>query len=190
MINNCRYLVLQASPGLVLPVERTTGLGCIPEGRIVSYECTVTDPLDPPVASTVWLGTAFNCPSQAGSLNNRITIPHNQVLSGSTGGCSSLSAMSIGFNENDYTSRLSLTATNDLNGLTIICTLSDVVIVGNDTIIVGGEYNTSLYTINVSIPDRVSPSPSKYHGRRHFFLIHHRQLDPTLQYKQCGRIPV
>ena len=36
-------LVLQATTGLVLPVERTTGLGCIPEGNTVSYECTVND---------------------------------------------------------------------------------------------------------------------------------------------------
>ena len=80
-----------------MPVERTTGLGCIPEGKTVSYECTVTDPLDPPVASTVWLGTAFNCPSATDSTNNRITLQHESFQSGGAAGvCDDLFAMSIG----------------------------------------------------------------------------------------------
>ena len=46
--------------GLVLPEERTTGLGCTPEGRTVSYQCTVTDPTNPPIGSTIWRGSAFS----------------------------------------------------------------------------------------------------------------------------------
>ncbi len=61
------------------------------------YECTVTDPLDPPVASTVWLGTAFNCPSATDSTNNRITVQHESFQSGGAAGvCDDLFAMSIG----------------------------------------------------------------------------------------------
>ncbi len=56
-------LVLQATPGLVLPVERTTGLGCVPEGNTVSYDCTVTDYGGG--RSTLWRGSAFNCPSSS-----------------------------------------------------------------------------------------------------------------------------
>ena len=128
----------------MLPVERTTGLGCIPEGMTVSYECTVTDPLDPPVASTVWQGTAFNCPSATDSSNNRITLSHNQFVQ-SGGVCGGLSAMSTRFSRNEYTSRLILTASNELNGMTVICTLSRVSIVGNDTITVGGEQHNYDY---------------------------------------------
>ncbi|XP_064403761.1 uncharacterized protein LOC135349189 [Halichondria panicea] len=132
--------VLQATPGLVLPVERTTGLGCIPEGRTVSYVCTVTDPLDPPVASTVWQGTALNCPSASDTTNNRIILSHNQFQSGGNAGvCGGLSAMSIGFSRNEYTSRLILTASNELNGMTVICSLSGIFIAGNDTVIVGAS---------------------------------------------------
>ena len=124
----------------MLPVERTTGLGCIPEGRTVSYVCTVTDPLDPPVASTVWQGTALNCPSASDTTNNRIILSHNQFQSGGNAGvCGGLSAMSIGFSRNEYTSRLILTASNELNGMTVICSLSGIFIAGNDTVIVGGE---------------------------------------------------
>ena len=123
-----------------MPVERTTGLGCIPEGRLVRYECTVTDFNNPPVASTVWLGTAFNCPSDSVTTNNQITLPNSRVRR-AAGACGRLFAMSIGFNENNYTSRLNLTATNDLNGMTVLCTLSRVNEVGNDTIKIGGEYH-------------------------------------------------
>ena len=88
----------------MLPGERTTGLGCIPEGRSISYECTATDPLDPPVATTVWMGTAFNCPSTVATGNNLITLQHNIFGSGGTTGiCGGLSAMSIRFNGNNYT---------------------------------------------------------------------------------------
>ncbi len=133
---------VQATQGLVLPVERTTGLGCIPEGRTVSYECTVTDPLDPPVGpvtSTIWQGTAFICPTGDTATNNRISLPHSQSMFGA-GGCGGLSAVSTGFSGNDYTSTLTLTATTELNGLTVVCMLGENFVVGNDTIKIGGKY--------------------------------------------------
>ncbi len=138
---SCTYTVQgEATPttGLVLPVQRTTGLGCIPEGKTVRYECTVTDPLDPPVASTVWLGSAFTeCPGSS----SRISLSHPLFEpTGESGSCgSSLSAMSVGVSGNDYTSRLTLTATAGLNGMTVECTLSGSVVVGNDTLRTGGE---------------------------------------------------
>ncbi len=98
-------LVLQATPGLVLPVERTTGLGCIPEGRTVSYECTVDDDGS---RSTLWRGSAFNCPSSSSviSLAHFLYEPNGVTLT-----CGDLSAMSVGVSGNDYTSRLALIAT-------------------------------------------------------------------------------
>ena len=130
-------LVLQASPGLVLPVERTTGLGCISEGRTVSYECTVTDPTDPPIGSTVWQGSAFtDCPGRSSriSLSHPLFEPNRE-----SGSCGSVSAMSVGVSGNNYTSRLTLTATAGLNGTIIECTLSGSVVVGSDTLKTGGE---------------------------------------------------
>lgn len=130
---------VSATPGLVLPVDRTTGQGCIPEGRNVSYVCTVIEISNVPIGSTVWLGTAFDCPSGSDTSNNRITLNHNQFLSGGTVGvCGDLSAMSI--EGENYTSRLILSATTGLNGTTIMCTLSgNTPVVGTDTFVIGGE---------------------------------------------------
>ncbi len=119
----------------VLPVERTTGLGCIPVDRTVSYECTVDDDGR---SSTIWRGSAFNCTSSAST----ISLSH-ALFSGSevTIPCGDLSAMSVGVSGSNYTSRLTLTATTALNGRTVECTRSLSDIFGNDTIRIGGKYN-------------------------------------------------
>ena len=113
---------VQATPGLVLPVERTTGLGCIPEGRTVSYECTVSDTSNPTIGSTLWHGSAFTCTSSGISFFHSTFNPN-----GISRFCGDLSAMSVEVSENEYTSQLTLTATTELNGMTINCTLSSVV---------------------------------------------------------------
>ncbi len=130
----CAFLVLQATSGLVLPVERTTGPGCIPEGNTVSYECTVTD--NGGFRSTLWRGSAFNCPS---SLSRIILVHILFQPNGESGTCGDLSATSVGVSGDDYTSRLTLTATAELNGTIIECTRSDSVVVGSDTLTTGGE---------------------------------------------------
>ena len=117
----------------MLPEERTTGLGCITEGRTVSYQCTVTDPLDPPVASTVWRGSAFSCP-----YNWQVVLLHSLFELGVSATCGNLTAMSVGVNAREYTSRLTLKATIELNGQMINCTLAGVVLIGSDTLNVGG----------------------------------------------------
>ncbi len=53
--------------------------------------------------------------------------------------CGSLSAMSVGVSGDNYTSRLTLTATAGLNGRIIECTLSGSVVFGNDTLRTGSE---------------------------------------------------
>ena len=126
---------MEATPGLVLPEERTTGLGCIPEGRTVSYQCTVTDTTNPPIGSTIWLGSAFNCPSSS----SQITLLHPEFVSGVSASCGGLTAMSVGVNGTEYTSRLTLTVTTDLNRRMINCTLSGSMLIGSDTIRVGGK---------------------------------------------------
>ena len=117
----------------ILPEERTTGLGCIPDGTTVNYECTVTDTFG--IASTVWQGSAFNC---SGSPLNRISLLHSVYASGTSDTCGDLSAMSIGTDGTNYTSRLTVTANTGLDGTVIDCTISGVVLEGSDTIRVGG----------------------------------------------------
>ncbi len=56
-----------------------------------------------------------------------------------SGTCGDLSALSVGVSGDNYTSRLTLTATAELNGTIIECTRSGSVVVGSDTLKTGGE---------------------------------------------------
>ena len=85
-------------------------------------------------AATVWLGSAFNCPSSS----NRISLVHSGYVSGESGTCGDLSAMSICVNGTSYTSRLTVTANTGLDGTMINCTISTVLLEGSVTIRVGG----------------------------------------------------
>ena len=86
----------KSAPGLELPTERVTGLGCIPEGRSVSYQCTVSNN---GLAATVWQGSAFNCTSSSFSAKNQITLLHSRYSApmGVMGICGDFSAMSVNF---------------------------------------------------------------------------------------------
>ena len=117
----------------ILPEERTTGLGCIPDGTTVNYECTVMD--SGRIGSTAWRGSAFSC---SGSPPNRINLLHSEYASGTNDSCGDLCAMSVGIDGTNYTSRLAVTAITGLNGTMINCTISGVVLEGFDTIRVGG----------------------------------------------------
>ena len=129
------HIAQGTKPTLVLPEERTTGLGCITEGRNISYQCTVTDTSNPPIRSTVWSGSAFRCPGSA----NEINLPHGQFdelkMSGLPS-CGALRTTSLKVNGSNYESQLSLTAAFALNGTTISCSLGSLT--EEDTIIVGG----------------------------------------------------
>ncbi len=124
----CFRPTVQATPViLLLPVERTTGLGCIPEGKTVSYECTVTD--DNGGSSTSWKGSAFNCSTESTSTNNMISLLHQFfcLMSGSSGNCGdTFSAISVTCNASMYTSQLNLTATTELDGQIIECSRSGI----------------------------------------------------------------
>ena len=119
----------------ILPEERTTGLGCIPDGTRVNYECTVMDSAMNPIGATVWRGSAFSC---SGSPPNRISLLHTGYASGTSATCGDLSAMSVGVDGTNYTSRLTVTGNTGLDGTMIDCTISGVVLEGSDTIRVGG----------------------------------------------------
>ena len=87
------------------------------------------------IAATIWVGSAFSC---SGSPDNAINLIHSGYTSGASATCGDLSAMSIGVNGNNYTSRLTVTANTGLDGTMIDCTISGVVLEGSDTIRVGG----------------------------------------------------
>ena len=87
------------------------------------------------IGSTTWRGSAFRC---SGSPPNRINLIHSVYASVVSDTCGDLSAMSIGVDDTNYTSRLTVTANTGLNGTMINCTISNVVLEGSDTIRVGG----------------------------------------------------
>ena len=118
--------------------------------EVVSYTCTVVDPTgNPPIASSLWRGTAFNCPVSA----NEIYLRHSSfnTSGGVTDTCNSgaITAESVGVVDNCYTSRLMVNVSVGLNGTTVECTLSGVIVVGSRTILIAG---TGKYTTAVSHP--------------------------------------
>ena len=131
----------QAIPLLVLPQERTTGLECIPEGRTVSYQCTVTDTSagdgsNPPIGTTVWRGSAVTCPGRLDEIGLRHSAYDTEE--GAKGTCGNLSALSVNVSGSFYTSKLILTPTFMMNG-SVISSLSGNPPFGVDDLIVGGK---------------------------------------------------
>ena len=129
----------------MLPKERTSGLGCIPEGRTVSYQCTVVDSSNPPIDVTIWIGSAISC--------SEGILLHMRFRPGMNITCGPLTVMSVGVSGTEYTSRLTLTATTELNGAMINCTLSTSngdVLIGSDTIKVGAMKLLPLFHVPVT----------------------------------------
>ena len=109
-------------------------------GEVVNYTCTIVDTSgNPPIGSTVWRGTAFDCSGSA----NVISLSHSLFsTSGASGTCTggAITAESVGVVDNCFTSRLMVTVSPALNGTTVECTLSGVRVVGSNTIPLTGTY--------------------------------------------------
>ena len=109
-------------------------------GEVVNYTCTIVDPTNPPIGSSVWRGTALSCPGSA----NGISLGHSlfNTSGGASGTCNNgaITAESVSVVDNCYTSRLMVTISPALNGTTVECTLSGVRVVGNHTILIAGMY--------------------------------------------------
>ena len=110
-------------------------------GEVVNYTCTVVDTSgNPPIGSSVWRGTAFNCPGSQG-VSNEISLRHSLFsTSGTFASCTNgaLTAESVAVVDNCYTSRLVVTASSGLNETTVECSLSGIRVVGNHTILIAG----------------------------------------------------
>ena len=108
-------------------------------GEVVNYTCTIVDTTgNPPIGSTFWRGTAFNCPGS----QDEISLRHSSfnTSNGATGTCNNgaITAESVGVVDNCYTSRLMVTVSPALNETTVECTLSGVRVVGTRTILIAG----------------------------------------------------
>ena len=117
-------------------LTRNFGPGCVEDGISVNYTCNVVD-TNPILASTVWEGSGFDCPP-----TNDISLSHfSYSTTGDSGSCTggAFSAESVGVVGNEYTSRLTVRSSLSLNGTTISCTIAAQVLIGSDTITVGGQ---------------------------------------------------
>ena len=110
---------------------------CANRGDIV--ECTCVNG-GGNIASTVWDGTAFMCPSSSESTKNQITLLHRDTFDQSMEMCGShITAQGINVIGNDYISLLTITTTSDLHLRTVQCSVSGVQSLGSSTLRVGGK---------------------------------------------------
>ena len=110
---------------------------CVCPGRELKLECTVVGGF-----STIWRGTAFDCPGQV----DEILLRHSQFESGTALNCTNGIIMGRSHNRtfddsnSTFTSQLiihlpSLNATsNRLEGRTVQCIHDGVTVIGNNTI--------------------------------------------------------
>ena len=126
-------------------------------GEVVNYTCTIVDTSgNPPIGSSLWRGTAFNCPGSG----NVVSLGHSLFNSsaGVTDTCNSgaITAESVGVVDNCYTSRLMVTVSPALNETTVECTLSGVRVVGSRTILIAGTGKYAIVVFySLEIPARV-----------------------------------
>ena len=105
--------------------------------EVVNYTCTVVDS-NPPFSSSVWRGTALDCPP-----SDTISLSHSLFsTTGTSGTCNSgaITAESVSVDGNCFTSRLLVNVSVGLNESTVECSLSGVRVVGSHTILIAGIY--------------------------------------------------
>ena len=111
------YFLLGSTAGQLISPEQATTHGCLTEGTRVIYECAVKDNIGH--GSTVWQGSAFTCSS------GQVLLDHSDYSQpgGVNGTCGDLFAESVAVNGSEYTSRLTVMITWELDGETINCIL-------------------------------------------------------------------
>ncbi len=114
---------------------------CYSTNDTAVFVCTVIDANH--YYGTDWSGTVFNCPSVNSISNNMIFLPHQQFSSIARGTCNDGTIVAEGTEVNGslYTSTLTIAPVMlDMNGQTIICSISGITIFGTETLRVGGKY--------------------------------------------------
>ena len=104
---------------------------CVHEGSTLNHECIVNDPTQG-ISTTVWRGEAFMC----SRTSNQIVLSHSHYKSGVSGVCGNFSAVSVGVNGSEYTSRLTGNVSSEV---TIYCTLGGALVVETIFVRVGSK---------------------------------------------------
>ena len=125
-------LILQSDSQVQSLSGENTQSTCVQGGTTNNYECTVTDTSG--IGVTFWSGDAFRCVESS----DRIALVHYRYDSGLSSICGNFSAIIIGVKRSEYTSRLTFLGDTKLNGTIINCTFSDVLLVKQIVVRVGG----------------------------------------------------
>ncbi len=144
--NKSDFTVLLAHCGQEILLNKNQRSRCYSASDTTVFMCTVMDANH--YYGTDWSGTAFNCPSANSLSNNMIFLPHEQFSSLARGSCNNGTIVAEGteINGSLYTSMLTIAPlTLDMNGQTIICSVSGITVIGMVTLRVGvgGKYSYS-----------------------------------------------
>ena len=107
-------------------------------GSNITYTCKLCSHFAG--VTTVWRGSAFNCPSTGSQVANRLALYQKSdgvVNPHARGSCGSLSAVTTNVSTDGYcyTSVLTIPAVQGLNGTTVMCVDGVTgAVVGNDTV--------------------------------------------------------
>ena len=126
--------------GQEIPLSNNQVPGCYSTNDTAVFACTVMDSSH--FYGTDWSGTVFNCPSANSISKNKIFLPHMQFSSLARGTCNAGTIVAEGTEVNGslYTSVLTIApVTPDMNGQTIICSVSGITVIGTETLRVGGK---------------------------------------------------
>lgn len=103
-------------------------VGCICPGDTIKFECTVMG-----TSATIWSGSAFDC------LARGIILRHSTFSRGASGDRNdgAIVATSIGVINNNYTSQLSVTVSQEMDNKTVECVQhsNPLQVVGSSTIV-------------------------------------------------------
>ena len=115
---------------------------CANEGDLV--QCTCVNGVGN-IATTVWSGTAFMCPSPLSAVNNRITLAPDTFGQSLEMCGSNIRVRGIDVTGDNYTSLLNVTTTTDLHMRTVECSVG-VQSLRSKTLRIGGkvDYQTGM----------------------------------------------
>ena len=129
MYSTCMYIYLVNKENSVRAVSKVNL--CVHEGSTLNHECIVNDPTQG-FSSTVWQGEAFMC----SEFINQIALSHSHYESEISRFCVNFSAVSVGVNGSEYTSRLTVIVSSEL---IINCTLGGAKVVETIFVRVGSK---------------------------------------------------
>ena len=134
-------------------------------GSTITYTCTISSSAYS--ITTVWSGSAFQCPATVSQPANQTTLLQKSgevVVPTAGGSCGSLSAVTTDVTSSCYTSVLTIPAVQALNGTTVMCADGATeTVVGSDTVKITGGLRSAMHppsSSSLHLAPSSSPHPS------------------------------